>query len=552
MLDGVKSLISDTWFFDSKVYESTIPEGETNKSILRTIKGPVAEYGNLNRNKRKYTEKLWDKVLESDYLAEQLKYKTLLGEANHPTDRYEVDFSRVSHSITEMWKVPASNQIYATIHILNTPLGKILNTIYEAGGILGYSSRAGGVLHQRKDYIDVDVDSYNFITFDAVPFPSVVSARPGEISEGYTPDVVSAIHEGLCGLIKKSSNEERNVISSFIKELDGDFSKETALLESFNIVSPETSDNSATMSLLKEGTVQINKLKAEVQSLRTANEGLTKDNQTLKESLNSSVTNLSKVLEEADCLRRREQNSNTVANDTIKKLKDRISVLESTLEDNKLEFERLESVESACKALTYQNRSLVSESGRVNLLNSKISELTEQLNESKSKVLTLVKEGKEKDSTIGELQKQVRFLKEDVSDLQNVNEGLESEKLELASGSSRANLLSNENAKLKKEIEQLNESVSAIRSKSENYKDEMISVICERYNLTIDSVKPKLKAGFTKSDVYTVCESMAKVESTPVIVSESKPIVDNSKVSTDNKNTSVKDLFSMMGNRRGI
>ena len=124
--------------------------------------------------------------------------------------------------------------------------------------------------------------------------------------------------------------------------------------------------------------------------------------------------------------------------------------------------------------------------------------------------------------------------------------------MELASGSSRANLLSNENAKLKKEIEQLNESVSAIRSKSENYKDEMISVICERYNLTIDSVKPKLKAGFTKSDVYTVCESMAKVESTPVIVSESKPIVDNSKVSTDNKNTSVKDLFSMMGNRRGI
>ena len=97
----------------------------------------------------------------------------------------------------------------------------------------------------------------------------------------------------------------------------------------------------------------------------------------------------------------------------------------------------------------------------------------------------------------------------------------------------------------------MNESVSAIRSKSENYKDEMISVICERYNLDVDSVKPKLKAGFTKSDVYTACESMTKVESTPVIVSESKPIVDG-KVNTNNKNTSVKDLFSMMGNRRGI
>ena len=306
------------------------------------------------------------------------------------------------------------------------------------------------------------------------------------------------------------------------------------------------------MSLLKEGTVQINKLKAEVQSLKTVNEGLTKDNQTLKESLNSSVMNLSKVLEEADCLRRKEQNSNTVANDTIKKLKDRISVLESTLEDNKLEFERLESVESACKALTYQNRSLISESGKSDSLSGKVSELTMQLSKSESKVSTLIKEGKEKDSKIGELQKQVRFLKEDVSDLQNVNEGLESEKLELASGSSRANLLSNENAKLRKEIEQLNESVSVIRGKSESYKDEMISVICERYNLNIDSVKPKLKAGFTKSDVYAVCEGMTKVDSTPVIISESKPIVGNTKVNNLGKNTSVKDLFSTMGNRRGI
>ena len=55
-----------------------------------------------------------------------------------------------------MWKVPQSNQIFGEIHILDTPFGRIINTLYEAGGVIGYSSRAGGALHQRKDYIEVD------------------------------------------------------------------------------------------------------------------------------------------------------------------------------------------------------------------------------------------------------------------------------------------------------------------------------------------------------------------------------------------------------------
>ena len=43
-------------------------------------------------------------------------------------------------------------------------------TIYEAGGILGYSSRAGGVLHQRKDYIDVKSFSHIDSIFSAYVF----------------------------------------------------------------------------------------------------------------------------------------------------------------------------------------------------------------------------------------------------------------------------------------------------------------------------------------------------------------------------------------------
>ena len=174
----------DVFVAERDVYESSVPETPGVGGILRTIKGPVAGWDTKNRNGRMYSEKLWDNVLDSPYVTEQLRYHTLFGEAGHPQDRYEVDFGRVSHSITEMWKVPSSNQIYATINILDTPLGRIINTLYEAGGVIGYSSRAGGTLHQRKDYIEVDEKSYNFITFDAVPFPSVDFARPQGLNEG--------------------------------------------------------------------------------------------------------------------------------------------------------------------------------------------------------------------------------------------------------------------------------------------------------------------------------------------------------------------------------
>ena len=122
----------------------------------------------------------------------------------------------------------------------------------------------------------------------------------------------------------------------------------------------------------------------------------------------------------------------------------------------------------------------------------------------------------------------------------------------MASGSSRANLLSNENVKLKDEIKQLNESISDVKGKLNSYKDAMVEVICNKYNLPVESVKSKLKAGFSKSDVYSVCESMVRVNSTPIIVSEGNGTISNTQGIKKEINTSVKDLFSMMGNRRGI
>ena len=230
------SYISDTFIFDRAIYESEKPGAGLSSAVLRVIKGPVAEWGGLNRNTRKYSEKLWDRVLAAPYLVEQLKYKSLFGEANHPVDRDEIDFARVSHLISELWKVPDKNQIWTVLWILDTPLGRILDTLYEAGSLIGYSSRAGGLLLQRKDYIEVDADTYNFITFDAVPYPSVECARPGVLeSVEHKFELSDETHEKLITMINESRPYDREIIREFIYGLRGyDMSREIQVFESVN------------------------------------------------------------------------------------------------------------------------------------------------------------------------------------------------------------------------------------------------------------------------------------------------------------------------------
>lgn len=530
-----KEYLSDTLVLSRDVYESTQPDSGS-KSVLRVIKGPVAEWDKLNRNKRKYSEKLWDRVLETPYVKEQLRYKTLYGEANHPTDRYEVDFGRVSHRISEMWKVPATNQIYATIEILDTPLGRILNTLYDAGGVIGYSSRAGGSLTPRKGYTEVDEDSYNFVTFDAVPFPSVESARPPivegkevEISKAVLPD---SIHDRLCEIISESTSENREVIKSLIYSLEGyDLSKEISLLEGVpSSVSKNEPKEETTMSLLKESSLQIDRLRSTNQTLQTAKSALEEENKSLRENLNSSLANISRLMLESKNFETSLNESMSKSDDTIKGLKSRIRELDGEIKDRDLEIERLESVHRAFRAVQEEKKGLQSElvylrenaERQESLKNSKSER---ELEEVYKEVAVLVGESEQKDLRISQLLESIERLENQVSVLESSNRVAEEKSQRVDESVQRAESLSSENIRLKRQIEGLSESLRDVETRSDSYRDELISVIASGYSLTVESVRAKLPVGFTKSDVYNVCETMShsmdKRMSYPSIIEES-------------------------------
>ena len=573
------SYISDVCVFDKSVCESTKPD---NGSVLRVIRGPIAEWESLNRNKRKYSEKLWDNVLASPYVVEQLKYKTLYGEANHPTDRYEVDFSRVSHSIVEMWKVPATSQIYGTVYILDTPLGRIINTLYEAGGVIGYSSRAGGVLTKRKDYTEVDEKSYNFITFDAVPFPSVESARPETLNEGVMIEKVvlsEECHSNLIRIINESSTKDKEVIKDLIYSLQSyDLSEEVSLLEGVipkNGLKENTSIDETTKFLLKESSSQIDTLRAEKSSLKASVDNLIGENKELRNNLDSSLRKISNLVNESKDSEDIKQVLEKRYANTISELKSRVSELVSESADMEMELDRYKDIQEAVKALQIENEILQKENefnekaltegvtiSRVNY-SKEVEEVCEELSHAVVEInalhesvealnmekQTLIKEFAEKNKRVSELEDQVQDmsirLNESRERKSTVSEELESSNQSLVV----------ENTSIKNELREIKSSIRNKESKVDTLKKELVSVISSQYGLAVEDVMRELPVGFGKSDVFCVCEALHnKAPKKPEI--ESIIESNTEKVShKDDESKSVNKSLIGLGfgtNRRGL
>ena len=592
MVEELKNLtyLSDTFVGERKIYEE-VEEPNKRSGVLRIVEGPLAEYGSLNRNKRMYSETLWDNVLESSYVKEQLSYNTLYGECNHPTERYEIDFERVSHSIVKLWKVPATNQIYGRIYILDTPFGRILNTLYEAGGIIGYSSRAGGTLHQKRDYIDVDEKTYNFITFDAVPYPSVVSARPGVISEGFQ-DLVKLpdeVHDKICKIILESGVKNTDALKDFIYSIEGyDMTRERQLFESKkpdNKIENEQSLTETTLSLLKESSSQIDSLKADNMSLKTKNSSLNAENENLKARLNESLEQLTKLGIESKKQESVINESNLSHNDTIEKLESRISELQSVIEDKNIELEEMSNIQEAFKALQSENagmRSSISTEKEVTeSFQSHSTKVEEELKEAYSEISSMVQESAKKDSEIRSLNESLEVLKsklrDDVNTIKSLNseiKTLKSEKVQLVKESKEVDSrtsdtieeLKEENSRLNETIERLNESVEELRSDLESsinesktnisYADSLIEVIAGNYGMSVSTVKSKLPDNFKKEDVYRVCESFSNSVINGVSydnIAESVITERNSETSDNSPNApKIASIMKNAGNRRGI
>jgi hypothetical protein len=171
--------------------------------VLEGIFGVLNE---LNRNKRIYTAEQYLPQVEG--LQGKIGSNKLLGELNHPTNRFDIDLEKVSHVIEKLYFDEGSNQIKGTIRLLNTPTGQIAQKLVEDGIPLHISSRAAGSVNQ-----DGTVIMKQLFTYDLVAEPGFEKAELSRVNEkyGFENDSNISIYEVGEEEIVESNVEQKTI-----------------------------------------------------------------------------------------------------------------------------------------------------------------------------------------------------------------------------------------------------------------------------------------------------------------------------------------------------
>ena len=134
------------------------------------LKGIIQRANTLNQNGRIYPKS----ILEREVMNYQklIKENRALGECDHP-DSSVVELKNVSHIVREAYMT--GDDVYGTIEVLDTPSGKIIQSLIESGVTLGISSRGVGST-TSKGNTQVVHDDFQLICFDMVSEPSTPGA----------------------------------------------------------------------------------------------------------------------------------------------------------------------------------------------------------------------------------------------------------------------------------------------------------------------------------------------------------------------------------------
>ena len=157
-----------------------ITEGRGAKKQLY-IEGTFLQGGIKNRNGRMYPVETLSREV-GRYCENFIKKGRALGELGHP-EGPTVNLDRVSHKITSL--VQEGNNFRGKATLLDTPMGKIAQSLLGEGVMLGVSSRGVGSLKEDHTGCKVVGEDFQLATAaDIVADPSAPDAFVNGIMEG--------------------------------------------------------------------------------------------------------------------------------------------------------------------------------------------------------------------------------------------------------------------------------------------------------------------------------------------------------------------------------
>lgn len=142
---------------------------ETNAGKI-LMKGILQKADTLNQNGRIYPEAILAREVRN--YQKFIQENRALGECDHP-DSSVVELKNASHIIRKAWM--EGKTCYGVVELLDTPSGKILQSLVESGVTLGISSRGVGSTSNEGDR-DVVQDDFQLICWDYVSEPSTPGA----------------------------------------------------------------------------------------------------------------------------------------------------------------------------------------------------------------------------------------------------------------------------------------------------------------------------------------------------------------------------------------
>jgi hypothetical protein len=346
-------LLSDVVYSNFCIINESNDNAPKRKGVLKTVQAPfaLAEDASIgdgvdeNRNSRLYSRKLIQKkIVESDYTKEMLKNKTLYGEVGHPNGRFNISILDASHCITEL-KMGKDGVLYGKADILDTPSGRVIDTLIEYGSRIGVSCRAAGTTTKEGDKIRVNEDDYVYFTHDFVPDPGFASSRITSVSEGSVDrEKLASLVADLEEKINKENPEDLSNVKTLIESLNNKIFD--GLLETIDRRMKVDDKLARENALLQE---KVNELESRLESKDNTNP----DNTIDINSINSF--GLEDEIQILECEKRSLENKNkeleALAKSLDHRLKNQQPIKESKSEDNKAE-------EAQIKELDEENQSL--------------------------------------------------------------------------------------------------------------------------------------------------------------------------------------------------
>ena len=151
------------------------------------MKGILQKAETLNQNGRVYPKAILEREIRN--YQKFIQENRALGELDHP-DSSVVELKNASHNIKEAYM--EGNVVYGTVEILNTPSGKILQSLVESGVTLGISSRGVGST-KTEGNMQIVQDDFQLICWDFVSEPSTPGAFMMKEGKEVSPQFINKV-----------------------------------------------------------------------------------------------------------------------------------------------------------------------------------------------------------------------------------------------------------------------------------------------------------------------------------------------------------------------